>query len=714
MKKHTFTDCPWTFVLGGFALLATLVAPVRAEEGALSPAHQALQAFQLDPFYDATAVRPASDCRASSVPWIYGDGQLEAWKINDLVTESFKANLKVGYEKNYGRVAPQAWFRHVLSGPLAGPLTIQANGAITVRWGESNRCQLPFAPHPQALALPAPLQPGTVLELQVVTAPGEPGALLVESPALKTGLDWEWSGDGKAWSPAVPYPQTLSGNLPHRVPEPTVQLRPVKVENGVYDFGVPVLGFPRFRCSGSPQVFPGESLAEANAPEKDIVCHRELKSLGDGLWTSEHQFGFRYLRITGGEPAEVTVEASVHPVQYMGAFACSDEKINRIWVHSAFTLRSCMQRLMLDGIRRDRMPWIGDQASNLYGNAFAFAEADIIRQSFTALGRPVKGYINGIVDYSLWWVINQEIYQEYFDDPAYLRREWPHINLFLRNLTNQVDGEGLLRPASGWVFIDWGAKNDRKRANTSLQILWWWAQTSAARMAPKAGDTAAARFWHERADALGQVLHQRAWNPAAATWQDYVETPEATTSYPDLLAVLSGLAQPEQLPGLRRFLVAHPTRGTPFMKGFELLALAQAGEPATALERLSGYWGEMLDAGATTFWEDFKTGETKHYTMYGRPYGRSLCHAWASGPTAFLPMIVFGVHPLADGWREFTLNPQLGRLNWALATLPTPHGSIEISSDPAKNTVRIPAGTTLVFGTHRYSGPDKITLPAQP
>ncbi|MCQ6513043.1 hypothetical protein NPN18_25070, partial [Vibrio parahaemolyticus] len=62
------------------------------------------------------------------------------------------------------------------------------------------------------------------------------------------------------------------------------------------------------------------------------------------------------------------------------------------------------------------MPWIGDHALGILTNAFAFADADIIRDTLTALGRPRHGYINGIADYSLWWVISHGLYQRYFDD----------------------------------------------------------------------------------------------------------------------------------------------------------------------------------------------------------------------------------------------------------------------------------------------------------
>ena len=228
----------------------------------------------------------------------------------------------------------------------------------------------------------------------------------------------------------------------------------------------------------------------------------------------------------------------------------------------------------------------------------------------------------------------------------------------------------------------------------------------------KTGDEASALFWSERAQALGRLLTEKAWDAGASAWKEYLEKPATTSPYPNLLAVLSGLAPSEQYPGIRHNLLAQPVQGTPFMKALELMAINQAGDPDAAMQRIRAYWGEMFDAGAVTFWEDFKQGEKNHFYMYGRPFGRSLCHAWSSGPAALLPMILLGVHPTADGWKEFTVAPHLGNLDHAMGTVPTPHGDIEVSADRGGATVVVPSGTTLVVGGKRHPGPCRVSLPA--
>jgi hypothetical protein len=155
--------------------------------------------------------------------------------------------------------------------------------------------------------------------------------------------------------------------------------------------------------------------------------------------------------------------------------------------------------------------------------------------------------------------------------------------------------------------------------------------------------------------------------------------------------------------------------------GFYVLqALAKAGETDTALEFISTYWGAMLDLGATTFWEDFDLdwiknaaridelvpdGKKDVHGGYGAycyiGFRHSLCHGWASGPTAWLSENVLGVTPLEPGFKRVRIVPQLGRLKWAEGTYPTPLGPIKVRHErqadgTVKSQIAAPAGIVVV------------------
>jgi hypothetical protein len=717
MASMNFPQANVTAIRSIVSFLLTIAAQcsMRANAGDVtpsppgkSPAHEASKGLSPDPLYNAASEQPAVQTPSNPALWIYGHAQLEAWKIDQIVKEGFMVHKRIGYTRNYVKVQQVMHFRHAWPSVLERKFKLRALGEVTVKDGKSVLFKGTCYNEPTQVSLPD--KPLGFVEIALVggTA-GEPVAISIPDGPLHSGEGWEWSVDGTIWAPADTFPSDRTGLPPHLQREPVMVVRPKSVSGDVYDFGYPLAGRPVFRAEGTPAIFPGETAEEALAPIDSSDVNYKLERRSDGLWTFPYTTGLRFLRIQGEKVSDVAVEASFHPVCYRGAFACSDEKLTRMWLHGAYTLRLCMDRMVLDGIKRDRMPWIGDLAAVLSADAYAFADQEIIRQTFTALGHPVKGAVNGIADYSLWLVIGHAIYQRYFDDMPYLRRELPCLNRFMEELAKHNDAEGMLHP-EGSVFIDWGYGNAKVRFSSAMQIMWYWAQVSMAEMNTKAGETAKAQRWQKSAEALARVVQAKVWLATAGSMTDCLEVQGAKTPYPDFLAVLSGFAKPEQMQPILKYLTKYPSRGTPFMKAYELQAITELGNPDLTISRIREYWGGMMNAGAVTFWENYREDEKNHTAMYGRPFARSLCHGWSCGPTSLLPQAILGVKPISDGWREFTLAPHLGDLAWAKATIPTPKGAIEISSKPHSSTVVIPKGLTLIAGGKRFEGPQVVAI----
>lgn len=135
-----------------------------------------------------------------------------------------------------------------------------------------------------------------------------------------------------------------------------------------------------------------------------------------------------------------------------------------------------------------------------------------------------------------------------------------------------------------------------------------------------------------------------------------------------------------------------------FLSYYILKATSQGGRMAEALHMLRAYYGAMLDKGATSFWEDLDlrwlentgridelpTGDQRD--LHGdngiacyTGFRHSLCHGWASGPVPFLAEEVLGVKVLEPGCRRIAVEPQLGDLEWAEGSYPTPHGILTVS-----------------------------------
>jgi hypothetical protein len=671
----------------------------------------------IDPAFSSAKLWPEADVK-SGAPWVYGDGELEAYRLKLLRKRSAETCVNVGYPGVFYEPSPCVCFR-LTTDNLPAKLRYQAVGDVQVSVDGVEIVKAANSAEAHSIAFDSKLWAKSgVLQFKLVTTNGEPPALLIKDGPCTTGRSsWECSVDGTNWTQARAFAETKSGEPPHRVELPTIEVKPVGREGELYDFGRTLLGRISFQCQGRPALCVGESVSEAMSKNPVRLEQRiDLERSPDGGWQSKFQLAFRYVRIIGGTPENLKVAAVFRPEQYRGAFACSDERLTRIWMNSAFTLRSCMNDLMLDGLKRDRLPWIGDQAMNLTVDAYTFADAEIFRRTFTALGRNgvEASDINGIVDYSLWWVINQDRFQLFFDDPEYLRREWPRIRALLNFMEARCTADGFLQPRPGaWLFIDWGAEDDKRFTNVSLQAMWFWALESGAALANLAGQPDEAARWQNRATALAKTLRARAWDEEAHGWRLYVEQPGKLSRQANVLAVLSGLATDDERDRIRERLLDTnlPPVITPFMASLELMALSRLGAANAILPRIENYWGAQLDHGATTFWEKYDPARPRElYSMYGRPFGNSLCHAWSSGPAAILPGEIVGIRPLADGWSRFAVDPKLGSLTWAAATVPTPHGDIDVFVGNGKLSLKIPAATVAMFGNREIAGPESISI----
>jgi hypothetical protein len=135
------------------------------------------------------------------------------------------------------------------------------------------------------------------------------------------------------------------------------------------------------------------------------------------------------------------------------------------------------------------------------------------------------------------------------------------------------------------------------------------------------------------------------------------------------------------------------------------------------------YWGGMLDQGATSFWEvyDPEVRGSAQYAMYGRPFGKSLCHAWGAGPIYLLGKYFMGVKPLEAGYARFLIEPHLGGLAWFEGIVPANRDNIHIYMDETKITIRTGRSPGILritsrivpscpTGHFRVIGPDRYEL----
>ncbi len=460
----------------------------------------------------------------------------------------------------------------------------------------------------------------------------------------------------------------------------------------------------------------GESVAEAMAELGGEPNAQNDHALRDQVvrlpWLGKITVGpsgFRFVRIDNVDPklavniTEVRAVLLLRDVPQVGSFRCDDERLNRIWQVGAYTVHLNMQEYLWDGVKRDRLVWIGDMHPEVATINAVFGFNDVVPRSLdlTRDVTPVTEWMNGISSYSMWWVLIHEQWWLHHGDRAYLAAQKNYLSALMKKLAALIGPDGR-EQIDGMRFLDWPSSPNTQGVTAGLQGLLVMTLESGARLLTVLEDKTTAALCAE----------------AAARGRRIIPDVNASKSGAALLA-LAGMTDAKQT--ANNVLKVGGPKGVSTFYGFYVLqALAKAGETDTALDFISKYWGAMLDLGATTFWEDFDLDWTKDAARIDElvPAGKkdvhggygaycyigfrhSLCHGWASGPTAWLSENVLGITPLEPGFKKVRIVPQLGRLKWAEGAYPTPLGAIKVRHErqadgSVKSTIDAPAGMVVV------------------
>ena len=418
--------------------------------------------------------------------------------------------------------------------------------------------------------------------------------------------------------------------------------------------------------------------------------------------------GFRFVRIDAVDPdrpirlTQVRAVLGIRDVPRIGSFRCSDERLNRIWEVGADTVHLCMQDYLWDGIKRDRLVWIGDMHPEVSTINAVFGFNDVVPASLdlTRDVTPLPKWMNGISSYSMWWVLIHEEMWRYHGDRRYLEAQRPYLTALVERLAGLVGPDGRER-IDGMRFLDWPSSPNQEGVTAGLQGLLVMTLDAGGRLMTELGDDRVAGICRAAADRARKVAPD----------------PNGSKSGAAVLA-LAGLREPGEIADAV-LLPGGPAGVSTFYGFYVLEALAKAGRAEAALDLIRTYWGGMLDLGATTFWEDFDLAWTENATRIDElvPEGKkdihgdcgaycyegfrhSLCHGWASGPTAWLSRHVLGVSPAAPGFTKARIAPVLGDLAWAEGTYPTPQGPIRVRHEKRpdgtlRSWVTAPAGVAI-------------------
>ncbi len=678
----------------------------------------------------------------SPATWIWYPGDFEIWLSNNMQNRRTERNTFFPVFWKVDSHYPLMDFHCVYELSVPETIEIFVEGKYNVKLdgimmeGEPKQLNIPAGKHK--------------INIKVFNQASVP-SVFIKGSTIRSDNSWLVTFEDKEWIDETGKTSDISAtkwlnagcwNLNDPLSPPSrfsLPVRPMqaagkeKLANGwLVDFGRETFGFLKLhglKGSGKINIYYGESKEEAMSVDKTETLDRITLS---GSPETDHIMplskAFRYVQVqTEGEVEieDISMLYEYLPVTVRGGFRCSDTLINQIYDVSKYTFELNNREFFIDGIKRDRWIWSGDAYQSYLMNYYLNFDNSSVTRTLAALrGKdPVTSHINTIMDYTFYWFLGIYDYYLYTGDAGFIRQFYPRMQSLMQYCLDRRNKDGWMEGLTGdWVFIDWADGLSKKGAVSMEQLLFCRSLETMAICAEMVGETRDAENFKSLAAERKKAFMETYWNPEVKALVHSLEDGKPTehvTRYANMFAIFFGyLSESQKLDVKENVLLNKKVPGitTPYMRFYELESLCAMGEQSFVLKEMRDYWGGMLQNGATSFWELYNPAESgsEHYSMYGRPFGKSLCHAWGASPLYLLGRYYLGVSPTAPGYSQYNIQPSLGDLQWMEGKVPTPQGDIEVYSSRREMRIKGAAGTgTLRFKSKSMPGCSEGVIKAE-
>ncbi len=555
--------------------------------------------------------------------------------------------------------------------------------------------------------------------------------------------------DDSDWKSATVYSPKLELSAQQVEPNRLVQeIRPVTIEartNGEYrvDMGVNFAGWVEIAVKGKP----GQRIDFQFSERAEKTVTHELHSayiLGpSGKGTFRNRFNYsvgRWITIKGlaAKPARKDIRGWLVRTDYRRAaeFACSNPLLNDLYRATLWTFENLsLGGYVVDCAQRERMGYGGDAHAttatamdNYQLGAFYTKWSqdwrDVqgkeaswgvnIKEGQAGSGKKVEEgnlpytaptyWGGGGPGWSGYCVTLPWLMYQYYGDTRILEENFRTIERWLAFLETKATNDMLARWGGEWDFLgDWlwpGAKGVNGNTRETLffnNCYWIYNLQTAARIADVLGKTDAANAWRRRADIVRGTVHNTFFNSADNSYvngfQAYLAIALLTGVPPEnLRAAVAKRLEDEILVVRKGHIHAGITGGS-----FVLKTLLENNRPdliyTMAAQENYPSWGNMLNRGATTLWEDWEGN-------------LSLCHSSYLHIGAFFNEGLAGIRPdpQGGGFKHFILRPGVGAgrdLSWVKARYESLYGPVvsewKLENGRLKLQATVPPNTTATL-----------------
>ena len=364
----------------------------------------------------------------------------------------------------------------------------------------------------------------------------------------------------------------------------------------ILDFGKEICGGVRLLTYMSDKlpvrIRLGESVSECCAElygEKNATNDHSLRDITVTLPKysdmSFCQSGFRFVRLDfEGEASlkNVWADSVILKKRAIGRYTGDDKLIKKIFDTAKRTVDlSASGEYLWDGVKRDRLVWIGDIHPEMLALTALYGRLDVIERSldFVKAQTPLPNFMNRFPMYSMWWLIIVSDYYKYTGARDFAEKQLMYAEGLVDLMLSCTKETGELDYPS--YFVDWPTHNRPDEIHGVRAINIMAAKSAIELLGAFSKDT-------KKAEALLERL-----------MKIRIDAKEAKQIF-GLKHFAVGLDEAD-----KQKLTEGGARGMSTFMSYYILKAVASFDKGAAIKMMKEYYGAMLSMGATTFFEDF-------------------------------------------------------------------------------------------------------------
>lgn len=347
--------------------------------------------------------------------------------------------------------------------------------------------------------------------------------------------------------------------------------------------------------------------------------------------------GFRFIRIDFLDDVEVLIKSIICVNEILKKrpiylYEGKDNLIKNIFKTARRTIDLCSSSgYIWDGIKRDRLVWIGDMHPEMLAITTLYGRTDEVERSLDYIRNQtlLPDFMCGMPTYSMWWPIIICDYYELTKNDDFIGRQITYLTKLMDLFDEYVSDDGEMHYPS--YFVDWPTvgTGDDISGSRAIHIISVKKTMSLF------------KHFNLPTEKLSNLLNK-------------LLKKEIVVKEKKQVIALKYFALGEISDKEYEMLIDGGCKGFSTFMSYYILTTIASRDKDLAIKLMKEYYGAMLELGATTFFEDFNIDWTKNagkitstcskkidiHKTYGdfcyKGYRHSLCHGWSCGVIRFI------------------------------------------------------------------------------